>query len=64
MIDKAALAVVLSGTYSLDIRVSLLDKFLSHLAMDLWVNRYLIILIILCNQIMDLLIYNVLQLFL
>ena len=66
MIDKAALDVVLSETYSPDIRVCLLDKLLSHLAMDLWVNRYsnLIILIILYNQIMNLLIYNVLQLFL
>lgn len=66
MIDKAALDVVLSETYSLDIRACLLDKLLSHLAMDLWVNRYsnLIILIILYNQIMNLLIYNVLQLFL
>lgn len=32
--------------------------------MDLWINRYLIVLIILCNQIMNLLIYNILQLFL
>lgn len=66
MIDKAALDVVLSETYSLGIRVCLLDKLLSHLAVDLWVNRYsaLIILIILYNQIMNLLIYDVLQLFL
>lgn len=35
MIDKAALDVVLSETYSLGIRVCLLDKLLSHLAVDL-----------------------------
>lgn len=64
MIDKAALTVVLSGTDSPVIIVSLLNKFLFHLAMDLWINRYLIVLIILCNQIMNLLIYNILQLFL
>lgn len=67
MIGKAAvLAVVLSETYSLGIRVYLLDKLLPHLAMDLQVNRYsnLIILIILYNQIMNPLIYNFLQLFL
>lgn len=66
MIDRAAFAVVLSEAYSLDIRVYLLEKLLSHPAMDLQVNRYsnLIILIILYNQIMNLLIYDVLQLFL
>lgn len=60
MIDKAALAVLVSETYPLDIRVYLLEKLLSHLAVDLQVNRYsdLIILIILYNQIMNLLIYT------
>lgn len=66
MIGNAALAVILSETYSLDITVYLLDELLPHLAVDLQVNGYshLIILIILYNQMMNLLIYNVLQLFL
>lgn len=54
---QGCFTLVLSETYCLDMRVYLLDKLLSHLTMDLRVNRYsnLIILPILCNQIMNLL---------